>query len=65
MRNVAKKKSLFDLYSFIYHREEDPLILSCAGSFSEEGALSIWQRQREEVSKKLRAKFIAVVVVHS
>ncbi|XP_078381614.1 uncharacterized protein LOC144664361 isoform X2 [Oculina patagonica] len=29
-------------------REEDPLILSCAGSFSEEGALSIWQRQREE-----------------
>ncbi|KAJ7339512.1 hypothetical protein OS493_005911 [Desmophyllum pertusum] len=29
-------------------REEDPLILSCAGSFNEEGALSIWQRQREE-----------------
>lgn len=29
-------------------REEDPLVLSCGGSFSEEGALSLWQRQREE-----------------
>ncbi|XP_068694929.1 uncharacterized protein [Montipora foliosa] len=29
-------------------REEDPLVLSCGGSFREEGALSLWQRQREE-----------------
>lgn len=29
-------------------REDDPLVLSCAGSFNEEGALSLWQRQREE-----------------
>jgi len=29
-------------------REEDPLVLSCGGSFSEEGALSLWQRQTEE-----------------
>ncbi|KAK2567207.1 TBC1 domain family member 2B [Acropora cervicornis] len=32
-------------------REEEPLVLSCGGSFSEEGALSLWQRQSgEEVS---------------
>ena len=44
------------LYSFMSHREEDPMILSCAGSFNEEGALSIWQRQREEVSNYTRRR---------
>lgn len=29
-------------------REEEPLVLSCGGSFSEEGALSLWQRQSGE-----------------
>lgn len=29
-------------------REQDPLVLSCTCNFNEEGALSLWQRQREE-----------------
>lgn len=50
---IAKK--LVNLFLFIPLREDDPLILSCAGSFNEEGALSLWQRQREEVSSYSRS----------
>ena len=51
-----------NLFSFIPRREDDPLVLSCAGSFNEEGALSLWQRQREEVSSYARSSCNLTVV---
>lgn len=43
--------NLYQLFvDWLCFREEEPLVLSCGGSFSEEGALSLWQRQSEGVS---------------
>ena len=39
---------------FVFHREQDPLVLSCASNFNEEGALSLWQEQRGEVGSFTR-----------